>query len=567
MTENPELNELPLVKLAERINGAVATMINELSEEMGELRDEVSRISRLVDITEKSERAVALGRAELELENAILQQERVRRHSGFLSLKAPIEAVKALLDVRRARAELAEAELEFNSAPIKAERAERIATHNRFVAAERARLAALRQKLDTCQTADTLLAQFRHQAGDAISAAGAGGWVAADFPARFRNLARLVFARDIAAAIEETSKLVFQRRPPASTYLRWATDALAIREQAYSGHAGMAASGAYIEVAARSINLAAAALRLMPSQKLTSFPHPADQWQVLSLLLADPRQLKTDALWAVYWSMFKCAQWMANTLFEADAHEDVFNGKFSAQIDRQLNDWAAERVREFGYPQATSYMGTLEIASTPEESRVGADIGLIVEINIGDLVCRKVALFQAKKSKHGVADLGSKTGQLRKLAEHPRMGFYLFYHQFLRPLCPPAPTVVSAQELGEAAVELGKSLDATSLSLNVRTMGWDWASFVSFGLCQPGSAIGESFTTAADALDKLGGGNQGNLPKYLHLIAIADEGRVLRLREQIREHYQQRTKTVTRDNPRERSNTRDIGDRGHSMGL
>jgi hypothetical protein len=212
-------------------------------------------------------------------------------------------------------------------------------------------------------------------------------------------------------------------------------------------------------------------------------------------------------------------------------------------------------------------MGTLEIASTSEETCLGADIGLIIELNIGDLVCRKVALFQAKKSKHGVADLGSNTGQLRKLAAQTQMGFYLFYHQLLDPLRPPAPTVASARALEERAIELGKSRDATSLSLNVRKMGWDWASFVSFGLCQPNSPWGEPFNTAADALDKLGGGNPGNLPKYLHLIAIADEDHVSALSEQIRQHYRQPTRALTRDSRADQHKGRDIASRGHSMGM
>jgi hypothetical protein len=227
----------------------------------------------------------------------------------------------------------------FNASVAQAERAERIAAHNRFVASERARLVALRQRLETCTGTEALLAQYRHEAGDAISAARADGWWAPEFPVEFRTMARQVFAQDISGSIKQLSKLVFQRRPLPSTYIRCLKDALAIREEAYSSHAGMHASGAYSEIAARSIHLAEGALRPMPFRKLASFPYPADQWQVLSVLVADPRQLKTDALWAIYWSMFRCAQWMANALFDADAHEDVFNGKFSAQIDRQLHDW------------------------------------------------------------------------------------------------------------------------------------------------------------------------------------------------------------------------------------
>ena len=119
----------------------------------------------------------------------------------------------------------------------------------------------------------------------------------------------------------------------------------------------------------------------------------------------------------------------------------------------------------------------------------------------------------------------------------PQIGFYLFYHQSQYPLRSPAPTICSAQALADSVIDAGKQLDASYLPMNVRSLGWDWASFVSFGLCEPASSLGASFDTIDDALATLGEGNQGHLPKYLYVISIADEPRVLELRQKVHEHY------------------------------
>lgn len=51
---------------------------------------------------------------------------------------------------------------------------------------------------------------------------------------------------------------------------------------------------------------------------------------------------------------------------------------------------------------------------------------MIVDLQLGEPVCRKVALFQAKKVRFGIAAIGSKSGQLAALAASTAIGFYLF---------------------------------------------------------------------------------------------------------------------------------------------
>ena len=73
--------------------------------------------------------------------------------------------------------------------------------------------------------------------------------------------------------------------------------------------------------------------------------------------------------------------------------------------------------------------------------------------------------------------------------------------------------------------------EAHYLRLDVRACGWDWASFVSFGLCNAQSDIGETFDTFDDALSILGSGSTGYLPRYVYVVAIENEPYVLELKK------------------------------------
>lgn len=565
MLTKDEIDRLPIPELAARMLSALDSMINGLAGEITVLRDDMHTIGRLKTKSEADEREKALTSHASAHQTAKQRLEQVRREGGLGGLGSPVQTAKGMLAVRAAHAELVEAEDAFDAPAATTKRTANLKAHNEYVAHQRARLATVQGELSDLNAAKTIATQFR-TAAEAVAAAQSEGWMGREFPAGFRDIAHHVHARDFASASKRLSTLVFQRLPSEPTYEQWKSEAAAIRTEAYSDHAGMAASGSYAEIASHSVDLANKSLRSRAQQIIGSFPHPAEQWQALTALLRDPRNLRTDALWAVYWAMFQCGQWMANALFEADAHEDIFNGKLSAQIDRWLTDWAAQRVPEFGYPGATSYMGTLDIASATEETRLGADIGVIIDLNIGDLVCRKVVLFQAKKAKKGSADVGSDTAQLPKLAARPQLGFYLFYHQLPDPLFPPAPSVACAHELADLVTKSGRSPGASSLTLNVNSTGWDWANFISFGLCDPASPYGATFTTASQALDILGGGDPGHLPRYLHVIAITDEPRVRELRAEIRKRYRERLLSKDKDHQKKRSHDRKNNGPDHSMG-
>jgi hypothetical protein len=197
---------------------------------------------------------------------------------------------------------------------------------------------------------------------------------------------------------------------------------------------------------------------------------------------------------------------------------------------------------------------------------VGADIGVIIALNIGGLVCRKAVLLQAKRAKDWEADVGSRKGQLPKLSKLPRGGYYLFYHESpeLR-FDSPVPTVSSAQALQQLVLDANKDPKATSLKLDVRASGWDWASFFSFGLCDAASDIGEPFDTIDDAMRILGSGETGELPLRLYLLAIEDEPFTLELKQRLRHQYRRPEPQL--DRSVSKSSKKDLGREGAELEL
>ncbi|WP_405124649.1 hypothetical protein [Ralstonia pseudosolanacearum] len=559
-----------LDKAAKTVGAILDDTAAMLSSKIHLLKEEIRRIESLSFMSEEEERDQALRPTRRRVREMEAHLEQVKGRSRFGMWGVPVQALNGFRELRRAEADHAAVISAFDAPDEQDRRTKQITDHNQAVREEQDSLASLRTSLATAEFRHATIVRFRRDAADAISAAKGDGWIAPDFVDRFCAMSQDIVAGNVDAAFAYLPRLLFQRRPSEAAYDQWTSEAASVRDGAYKEYIGMAVSGAYPEVVLRSIALAHRALRKEPSQVLGSYLHAADQWQVLSALVADPRQFKVDALWSVYWSMFQCGQSVAETLSEATAHEDVLNGDLTAQINRWLGDWGTKRLRQFGYPEAASYMGMLKIASTNEETRLGADLGLIVDLDIGGLVCRKVALFQAKKAKQGIANVGSSSGQLPILAARPKTGFYLFYHLSQYPLRSPAPTVCSAQTLVDCVTQDGKQIDAAHLPVNIRPLGCDWASFVSFGLCQPTSGLGEEFGTIDEALTLLGEGNQGHLPKYLHVIAIADEPRVMQLRRKVHEHYLDalaKQKEMDHARPRKKPREMDGPEHGHGMGL
>jgi len=561
MTPKPATPE----QAATTLDHYLADTASKLANQIDSLEEDIARIERLAPISEAAERARELARSAAELSDATARLQHIMATAGWGGLGAPVALSRAWLSKRRAHADYQEAERVKDEPAAMARRAELVANHNGYVHAERGRLEPLRSELAACRERHADILQFRSDSAAALAAAHSDGWAASDFAASFYALVAYARAGDLRSARAQLARLHFQRKPAQTAYAKWSQEAHLIRQSAYARYAGMAATGAYPDIAGRSITLAHSFLRPDVAEALLKCSHSADRWQVLSGALADPRHFRVDALWAVYWAMFQAAQSVEDVLSQSAEHEDPITGKLLAELNHWLSGWGAQHARGFGYPETTSYMGTLAIASKGEEARLGADIGIIVDLQIGDYQSRKVALFQAKKARQGITDIGSTSGQLAKLAARPDVGYYLFYHQSDWLVHAPAPTVCAAHELAEQVTSRGRRIDAGHLKMDVRTTGWDWASFVGFGLCDPGSGLGQAFNTPNDALDKLGGGNPGKLPTYLYMIAIADEPRVRALHREVLQYYRNLERPL--DRTRQQTRRREQGKDGPELSL
>ncbi|CAN0184331.1 unnamed protein product [Ectocarpus sp. 12 AP-2014] len=537
MTSNHVSGRHALAATSRTLTSFLSHTIGALARQIRATEQEIRRIKGLAFRTEEQERETALS---LTRTQAVTRRKRflqVRQKSGVGWLLSPANTFRAWRDWRHTQDQYAQAERQFDEPEVKAQRTRDIAVHNRDVEEQRSKQPALNKNLASYQTQHAMLAKFQKAATAPMAAACGEGWLATDFAKNFENIAALVQTGRVAEAVKLLEKLVFQIRPSTAVYARWQQEAQDIRDKAYSGHTGIPATGAFTEIARASAHLAAANMLEEPARKLVLCPHPADQWQLLPLLATSPQHYTIDVLWTIYWSMFRCAQQMAIYLSGPITHEDPLNGRFSTYLETELSGWAAERIPKFGYPKSSSYLGTLQLASTTEEARVGADLGVIISLDVGGLKCRKAVLLQAKRAKHGVANVGSNKGQLAKLSSLPRAGYYLFYHESPSTHSPPVPTVSSAEALQQCVLNAQKNAESRHLSLDVRTTGWDWTSFVSFGLCNPSSNLGEPFDRIEDALRILGSGTTGRLPRHLFLVAIEDEPYVLELRKRLHEYY------------------------------
>ncbi|MBE8593453.1 hypothetical protein IQK56_22450 [Pseudomonas sp. MAFF 301449] len=544
---------------------ALSQTLTVLSERISQAQASIAAIDRLSLRSAERERTRALAPTQACVQQC---QQQFDRHKGegrgFGWLLSPLATHQASVELKAARLQHEQAILAFDEPAITAQRNSDIDEHNRYVAGQHEEQLKLKDLLAELLKSQRQLKDFELAAAGALAAAKGDGWLAPDFAVNLARVMDLVREVKMPQAHDCLGQLVFQKTPDVAAYAKLRKCAEGIRERANRDHFGVAVTGGFPNIVAASAGLAAANMQRDPARQLLQCRQTADQWQLLSQLATSPTHLSIDVLWAIYWAMFQCQQEMARFLNSAAAIEDLLNGRFSAYVEHWLGSWASKQVPKFGYPMSQSFLGTLQLAGKPEESRLGADLGVIISLNIGGLICRKAVLLQAKRAKDWVADVGSKKGQLPKLSKLPRGGYYLFYHESANlQLATAVPTVSSAQALEQLLLTAGKNPDGTYLPVDVRETGWDWASFISFGLCDAHSQIGEPFDTIDDALRILGSGETGALPLRLFVVAIEDEPYVLEMAQRVREHYVDLQEPLTK---KERKQL-DGDERDHSHGM
>jgi hypothetical protein len=539
MTPLHRLDRRAVAALGRDLSRFLCETLTDCSERIARTQARIAQIDRQKPRDAVKERTAALAptRQRLTESQSRYDAQKGKGH-GLGWVLSPLDTHKALNALETAKSEHQNAVLAYDEPVTKALRDNQIAAHNQRMAEEREEQDELKVKLQKFNQVHLALSSFVDSAAQALTAASGRGWLAADFGKILLEIDACIREGGVSSASAKLAQLVFQRRPQDAVYARLQNQALDIRKQAYAKHHGVAVTGSFPPIVEASARLAAANMKEACADQLLSGLHSADQWQFLSVLAASPENLSTDVLWSLYWAMFQCQQEMADYLAGTVSMEDPLNGRFSYAVERWLSDWASRHIPLFGYPVSQSYLGTLNLAGTPEESRLGADLGVIIALNIGGLVCRKAVILQAKRAKDWEANLGSQKAQLPKLSKLPRGGYYLFYHESpqLR-FDSPVPTVSGAQALQQLILDSNRKPDATSLQLDVRTSGWDWASFFSFGLCDAGSDIGEPFDTVDDAMRILGSGETGALPLRLFVVAIEDQPFVMEMTRRLREQY------------------------------
>jgi hypothetical protein len=524
----------------ERMKVGVDDKIRALDVEIGDIR-------ALSTTSEEAQREAVLAPTQAHLEQSRQILERTKREAGLAGWGAPWQTLQCIRAVKKAEVAHDDAIRRFEEPETSRIRSEKIGQHNAHVQSERGRLGELKASVETHRRASEARGGFAAAIADVHKAASADGWLVDGLVATLEAIAQHLKEGKLVDASQRLPALQFQRKPPPQQYVAWCREAQEALAEAFQNVAGFAASGAYSDIAARSIALARPALGNHALSRLDQEIHVADAWQTLAIELTEPQSLLCDVQWALYWSMFQACQTLAGSLDQGSAREDIFTGEISAEFHHWLSKWASKRIEQLGYPVAPSYFGTFKIAGSLEETRLGADLGIVVDIQAGSLHCKKVVLLQAKKVMDGKANIGSKSSQLALLSARQKLGFYLLYHQSTFPKRPPAPTVCRASDLATLVQGDGRGLSDEYLPVSTRDVGWDWAHFFAFGLCDTSSSIGETFDSIDDAMSLLGEGNAGHLPKHLFIVAITDGARVRALREKVRQRYHEQTNDKSRD--------------------
>lgn len=525
---------------ANDLSAYIETMIGTLGQRIVDDQREIERIGGLTLRYAEPERLAALKPSQDKLQAYQLSVDELGKEYfgfGWLCNRKNTKAAKAQRDEAKAQHDLVVDNWDARAA--QAQLTMQIAQHNKSVSQQQLEVPGIQQQLRQTKQLLQEFEAFKIASADALAAASCGAWLAGGFAAMLQDIDARVRRNQLAMAMVQVGTLVFQRRPTAAGYASLQGQAQAIRDKAYLEFHGVPATGAFDEIVKASATLAAANMQPAFAQELLHCPGTGDQWQLLTQILTWPQTLSVDVLWTIYWAMLQCEDEMAKFMSGTVAKEDPLNGRFSKSVEDWLARWASQQIPAFGYPLSQSYLGTFHLAGTSEESRLGADIGVIISLNVGGLVCRKAVLLQAKRAKDWVANVGSDKDQLTKLSANVLTGYYLFYHESPKfKVAPPVPTVSSALALQQLLQARKRVTTGASILLDVRDTGWDWASFITFGLCDPQSTVGAHFDTVDEAFTILGNKETGELPHHLFLVAIEDEGHVRDLEAQLRKRYE-----------------------------
>lgn len=321
----------------------------------------------------------------------------------------------------------------------------------------------------------------------------------------------------------------FQRLPSVEQLKNWALDYRKVIGSMKLQSAGFAATAAYPGLVNPSLELAKARFHAAVwTDSVESYEDAPDRWHALPACMVAYGALIEPVQWVIYWAFLAGTQRFTVSASPADINEDVLTGMLIQALKDDLAEGAKNRLLQLGYPKARANFDFLQLAGKKGEFTTGADIGLVIRLDVGDLHVHKVALLQAKLSVDGRADIGSKPSgpskltQLQKLSDAER-DFFVFYHTTKGSSPSPLPTITSAKQLRQSAKLSSRDLARLSIDIKPRELGWDLASFVAFGLCTPANALGRDVPEDGDPLEAMADGGRETLPRYMIVVSLSDD--------------------------------------------
>lgn len=333
-------------------------------------------------------------------------------------------------------------------------------------------------------------------------------------------------------ALELLGSAQYQRLPTESTLGAWAQEREELIVRMEHLRPGFSAIAPFQGLVSTTLEIIQKGCPGPPWEaSMAEFEHWSDRWHAIPRCLLSPAHLADPVQWILYWAILSQTQVFTEDLHDSIANEDVLTGVVTGMLRQELRGWAKNRLKDLGYPRAKAELELVQIAGTRGERQTGADLGVIVQVDVGDLRVHKVALLQAKISERGKANIGSKPSGARKLTQLQKLtnaskDHFLFYHiaksgsPAMLPTVSPVRHFIETYNLDEAGMA------REHIPVDTRTQGSDLASFVAFGLCRPlGEGLGQDVLTEQDALDVLSSGGATELPSYVVVVSMTDYDR------------------------------------------
>lgn len=229
-----------------------------------------------------------------------------------------------------------------------------------------------------------------------------------------------------------------------------------------------------------------------------------------------------QSLWALFWALVEAEHRFVRWFVHWWSHEERLTGHLIAQVFERLEDFGFYWKQISGEKESEMKIWYADTATGRRESGTGADLGLILHAHLpGTDEFYKAARFQAKKvGTNGKAEIN--IGQLKNLMDHSGIGHYLFYYQELPEGGILPPLVRKAEDIeGNLGLE---DLSQQTKSISVLENGWDFATFITFGLADPAANMGFSAGNAQRAMERLMGEAGENLhpPSRILVITLGD---------------------------------------------